>query len=305
MAARALGWPVAVVAASWLAVAPAWAADVWIIKTSDVPSWRPALDAMRTALPGHTLTEHDLKGQLAEGKPLASLLAAPNRILVAMGPLAAHFARQEAPRRPLVYSMVLDPKGLGLLDAPDTAGVAFLIPPRDQLAAFRMVAPQVHTIGVIVGTDAVRGLADEAGKHASTMGLTLVSRAVSSPKDIPGALRDLLAKPVDAFWVLPDPALLAPEVRRHLLAEALKAGKPVFSYSATMVPEGALASSSPDYHSIGEKIAVLVQRVASGTALGKGEILVPSAELVINKKVADRLGLQVPAEAMKMATRVY
>jgi ABC-type uncharacterized transport system substrate-binding protein len=108
---------------------------------------------------------------------------------------------------------------------------------------------------------------------------------------------------VDAIWFPPDPLLMGAESRRFLLSETLKAGKPVYSSMASLVPEGALASDAPDFASIGEQVGELVNRIAAGDK--RFDMLVPRAELLINKKIADKLKVEVPADALKAASRVF
>jgi ABC-type uncharacterized transport system substrate-binding protein len=109
---------------------------------------------------------------------------------------------------------------------------------------------------------------------------------------------------VDALWVPPDPLLLADETRRFLMAETLKAGRPIYASSSALVAQGALVSNAPDFVSIGEQIGELVNRLASGERT-RIEMLVPRAELVVNKKVAGRLKIELPAEALKAANKVF
>ena len=63
----------------------------------------------------------------------------------------------------------------------------------------------------------------------------------------PQALRSLLtgADAVDAIWIPPDPVLLGEESQRHLLAESLKAGKPVYAFSSSLVAEGRPGQQRP------------------------------------------------------------
>jgi ABC-type uncharacterized transport system substrate-binding protein len=128
---------------------------------------------------------------------------------------------------------------------------------------------------------------------------------VATEREIPEALRALLQGPeaVDALWIPPDPLLLGNESRHFILSETLKAGRPVYSSMASLVAEGALASNSPDYASIGEQVGELVNRVAAGEK--RGDLLVPRAELLINKKIADKLKVEIPADALKAANRVF
>jgi hypothetical protein len=129
----------------------------------------------------------------------------------------------------------------------------------------------------------------------------------SSEKSVPEALRSLLSgvDAVDALWIPPDPILLSDQTRRFLLWEMIKSGKPVFSSSAVLLTEGALASNGPDYVSIGEQVGDLVNRLAVGDRPARGTFLVPRGELAINRRIADKLRISIPSEALKAASRVY
>ena len=286
-----------------LSAGAASAADVVILKSSDVPAWRPAVEALRRGAANHNIAEFDLLGDRAEAERVLAQITGKGTILVAFGPLAARAAREKAPDRPLIFCMVQDPASLGLPDAPNTWGVAFVLPARTQLAAFRLVNPRGVRIGVIHTADAAR-LVGDAQQAARTLHLLVLDRSVTSEKDVPEALRSLLKEGMDALWIPPDPLLVSDATRRYLLAETLKAGKPVYSFSSALVPEGALASNGPDVASIGDRAAEIVNRLAGGEK-GQYELAFPFAELVINKKIADQLKLPVPADALKAAKRVF
>ena len=230
-------------------------------------------------------------------------LKGKNVILVTMGPLAAQVARAAMPDAPLAYAMVQDPARVGLAGVP---GVAFTIPIKNQIAAFRMVNPRGVRIGVLFNQENVGKQVEEAEKAAGLLRVALITKPVTNEKEIPPALRALLTgeDAVDALWLPPDPVLLGDESRRFILSETLKASKPVYSFSAALVAEGALVSNGPDFASIGEQIGELVNRLASGDR-GRIEILVPRAELVINKKIAAKLKIEVPPDALKAASKVF
>jgi putative ABC transport system substrate-binding protein len=295
----------AAVALSCLVAAAAPAADVALLKSSDVPAWAPAVDALKRVAAGHTVIDYDLRGEKAEATRVLGTLKGRGMILVAMGPLAAQAAREAAPEMPLVFCMVPDPAKAGLVGAANTVGVLFGIPVKNQLAAFRMVNPRARRIGVVYNAENVGKLVQEAQKAAPIVRLVVVERPVATEREIPEALRALLQGPdaVDALWIPPDPLLLGNESRHFILSETLKAGRPVYSSMASLVAEGALASNSPDYASIGEQVGELVNRVAAGEK--RGDLLVPRAELLINKKIADKLKVEIPADALKAANRVF
>jgi ABC-type uncharacterized transport system substrate-binding protein len=289
----------------WLAAGAGQAAEVAILKSADTLAWRPAVEALRRAAATHTFTEHDFRGERSEGTRLLAELKDKGAILVALGPLAAQMAHEVLPGSPLVFCMVSEPEKMGLIPASGLTGVAFRIPVRNQLAAFRMVNPRGVRIGVVHGPDAAETVA-EGMKAAPLVRLALYPKAVASDQELPQALRALFSGPeaADALWVPADSMLLGDDTRRVLLSEATKAGKPIYAFSDSLVAEGALVSNGPDFTSIGELTAELVNRLASGER-ERIEMLVPRAELVINKKVANKLKIEIPADALSAASRTF
>jgi putative ABC transport system substrate-binding protein len=298
------GWVVALVALA--PVRPMAAAEVAVVKSSDVPAWRPAIDALRRVAASHTINEFDLRNDRPTADSVLAGLKGKAAIIVALGPLAAQLVRSTLPEAPLVFAMVQEPAKLGLTPAPGVTGVAFAIPIKNQLAAFRLVHPKGVRIGVIYKEDNSGHSVEEAIKAANLLRVVMITRAVASEREIPAALRSLLAgdQAIDALWIPPDPVLLGDDTRRFLQSEMFKAGKAVYGSSSGLVAEGALVSNGPDLVSIGEQIGELVNRLAAGDR-SRIELLVPRAELVINKKIAARLKIDVSAEVLKAANKVF
>ena len=287
-----------------LVLLPAQAAEVAVLKSSDLPTWRPTVEALKRTAAAHNITEYDFAGDRARGQEILRGLKGKAAVLVAMGPLAAGLARELLPEVPLVFCMVQNPAQSGLSPGPGLTGVSFGVPVRNQLAAFRVVYPGANRLGVLYNPATTGALVAEAEKAAAVVRMALVTKTITSEKDVPVALRSLLTGPeaVDALWLIPEPLALGDESRRFILSETLNAGKPTFSFSATMVQEGALLSHGPDYTSIGEKAAELVNRLTGGER--RIDLLVPRAELVVNTKAAAKLKITIPPEVLKTA-RVY
>jgi putative ABC transport system substrate-binding protein len=286
---------------------PVRGAEIAVLKSTDSPAWRPALDAMKRGLVAHTVSELDLRGDKSEADRVVGLLRGKAAVIVAMGPLAVQAARDGAPDVPLVACMLLDPARAGVQAGPGVTGVMFQTPIKNQFAAFRMVNPRGVRIGVVYNAENTGRLVQEAQKGAPVVRLTIVEKVIVSDKEVPQALRALLqgATAVDALWVPPDPLLLGDEARRFLLTETLKAGKPIYTFSAGMVGEGALVSNGVDMASIGEQAAELANRLAGADKTAKIDFTIPRAELVINKKIADKLKIEIPPDALKAAAKVY
>jgi ABC-type uncharacterized transport system substrate-binding protein len=277
------------------------AADIAIVKSTDPSYWRPALSALLGGLAGHSVTEYDLKGGEEPARRLVAGLKGHAAVVVAVGPLAARLTRELLPRVPTVLCMVSEPERMGLLSGP-TAGVASGMPVKNQLAAFRALHPSLRRLGVIYTASELAGYMARAREAATLLKLSLVERTVESDKEVPAALRSLLeAESLDALWMPMDPAFDAEAVRRLVFREAFRAGKPVFGFSAAHVKEGAFATHGPDLASAGEEAAGLVHRLLSGDARVEGVLLVPQAEVGVNRSLARLLRVAVPPEALKGA----
>lgn len=287
--------------------APALGAEIALLKSSETPSWRPAIEAFKRAASALTVTEFDLRGERAEADGVVASLRGTAAAIVAMGPLAVEAARAGAPELPLVACMVPDLERLGIEPGATVSAVAFEPPVMNQLAAFRAVNPRGIHVGVIYNPESSRRAVEQARRAAPVVRLRIVEKTVAGEKDVAPALRALLAGavPIDALWLPPDPLLLGDQVRRYLLAETLKAGKPVYASLAALVPEGALVSDGPDLQSVGEQAAELLRRLLSPQPGVRVEFAVPRAELIINRKIAERLKIDISPEVLKLAAKVY
>ncbi|HVR71019.1 MAG TPA: ABC transporter substrate binding protein [Vicinamibacteria bacterium] len=281
------------------------AVEVAVLKIAAPRTWRVVVDALEEGARAHRLTEYELPPHRAQAQQAVAGLRGRAAVLVALGSAAAEAARAGLPDMPLVFCMVPDPAGSGLVPAPapHVSGVAFEVPVRNQLAALRLVNPRAVRIGVLYSPAHTARYAEEAEQAAAVLRLVVTTRAVESTGEVPAALRALLAgaSAVDALWLPPDPVLLAAETRRHLFAEMLGAGKAVYSHSPDLLEEGALASHGPDLASIGQEVAALVDRLAAGE---RGiPLRAPRAELAVNLRLAGRLGIEIPETTLDTARK--
>ena len=97
--------------------------------------------------------------------------------------------------------------------------------------------------------------------------------------------------------------MAVPQLRMSLEAFLeLPEDEPALEYEDGVVtqkvpPQGKHASLQP-------WICELVNRLAAGEK-GKMDMLIPRAELVINKKIADKLKIEIPPDALKAANKVF
>ncbi len=297
--AAALGLALVACAARNLA-----AADVILLKGNDVAAWRPALDAIRRAASTQTLTEFDLRGLKEEATQVLDGLKAKagDAIFVAVGPLAASAVREAFPQSRVVFCMVQDPQGPGTAGCAGSDRRRVRGAPQESACRLPDGEPRGRQDRRRLQTRHARCLHPGGHRSGRFGSPCLGAEADRTEKDVPNALRSLLSggEAADALWLVPDAIMLGDDTRRFVMSETLKAGRPVYAFSAALIPEGALVSDGPDIASIGEQVGDLVKRLAAGEK-GRIDMLMPRSDLVINKKIAGKLKVEIPGDALRAA----
>jgi len=132
--------------------------------------------------------------------------------------------------------------------------------------------------------------------------LTLVEAASPSSNDAVSAIRSLVGR-VDAVWIPNDPTVYS--ALEAVVGVAQEQKIPLFTAEARSVERGAAASIGFDYHAVGIEGAKLVAAVLNGKKPGDLDVVVPKAlRLVVNRKSATAMGLQIPAAVLQRASQV-
>src|SRR5258708_36925339 len=95
---------VALALAFLLPSSPLGAAEVAVLKSTETPAWRPALDALRRVAAGHNAIEYDLRGDRTEGEKGLAILKGKPIAVVAMGLPPAQLVKGLAPEPTMVIS---------------------------------------------------------------------------------------------------------------------------------------------------------------------------------------------------------
>jgi putative ABC transport system substrate-binding protein len=281
------------------------AQGIVILKSHDLEPFNQAMAGFVAACPMH-ITEYDLRGtKKEESSIMQRLTAVKPRLIVAIGPLAAQVARENLRDVPMIFVMVSNPPKHGLQGS-NLAGVSLDIPVQTQLARYKALVPTLKTLGVIYDPIKTGTMVTEARGIAATLGFQLLGAPVSTPKEVPAALRSLLGK-IDALWMVPDDTVVTPESFKFLLLTAFENNLPFVTVSDIFVEAGALASLSPDYTDVGRQGCQLATDVESGRLRLAEVMVVPPAKvnLAINLKTASKIGLTLPPEIVQSANKVY
>jgi putative ABC transport system substrate-binding protein len=234
--------------------------------------------------------------------PVASARKAAPKVIVAIGQKALTLVAGRVTDVPIVYATVLYPDKHGLTGS-NVTGVPLEIPAASQLSRFKQVAPLVKRMGVIYSKDS-GPLIEEANAAAKDLGLTIVSKVVTSPREVGDALDDLDGR-IDALWLVPDAKVINKDVFAYLLRATLDEGIPLFGFLEGFTQAGALASIAPDYADIGRKAAELAAQIVKSPTSQLPAKAYSSGALSINLKTAQRLGIDVDKATRKTAAKVF
>jgi len=275
--------------------ASAWASGVVVLRSSDLPVCVQSERAFRAVFRRRPVQVLSLAG-LSMDAAAESLKWAKPEVVVAIGLKAALLARDAVPHTPLVYALVPAPERHGLVGARIT-GVSAEVPPALELNVLRSLAPDVRSVGVVVGPLASDWTRD-AYQAAARLGLELNVATVDGLDQLGPRVRDL-ASHSDAIWLAPDPDVATPEVFRLELAQSLAHRVPLLSFAPPLVSAGALVAAAPDLDWLGAHLAEMTRRIIAGERPGS----IPAGPIrrvrpMVNLATARAIGREVPGAAL-------
>jgi putative ABC transport system substrate-binding protein len=247
------------------------------------------------------------EGKLEAMTPAAEALVRAGVDLIVTSQEAATKAARDATKRvPVVFTLVGDPVGAGLVGSLSQPGgnVTGISSLQTELIAKRLevlktLAPGVRRIWLIypVVDLSTTPMIDRALHAAQRMKLEVMPKGVLDVAELKRVLRDIRR----------DDALLVPEGSNPDLAVAIieHAGAmriPAVYGTALWVGYGGLVSYGPDYYAQGVQAAGLVAKILRGAR--PQDLPVEGAvkiDLAVNLKTAELLGLTVPRKILLRA----
>jgi putative ABC transport system substrate-binding protein len=284
---------------------PPKAQGIAVLKSYDIAPINQALAGFVATCPEPTTT-YDLGGGTSDTRGIIGrIMAAPPKLILAIGPQAAQVAKAEVRGIPVVFLLVRNPRKYGL-EGDNIAGISLDVPIEAQLAMYKSLLPTLRVLGVIYDPEKTGALVKEADEVAGKFGLRFLAAPVTSQTEVPASLRSLLGK-VDALWLLPDDTVVTPESLTFFLLTAFKQNLPVLTISDAFVEAGALASLSADYTDVGRQACQLSREMETGRLHPAQASIVPPTKvhIAINLQTASQLGLVLPPGVVQSASKVY
>jgi putative ABC transport system substrate-binding protein len=283
---------------------------ITVLLSQDIEPYRQALAGFQRAFAGTPAPRYEIASLDGPDAPthaaLTPRVGAGADLVLAIGARAARAVRALDIRTPVVFAAVsgaempADAESAGRPAVGVSTDFAFAL----QFQTLRAVAPRVKTVGTIHDR-ANRPAILQAAVAAREAGLTLVPVEISTVEEIPGSLENLIGR-VDALWALPDALVFSRETSSYIILQTLRRRVPFMSFSQNFVKAGSLVSLYPDFEDIGRQAGVMGRDLLEGRRPAAGDVARPrKALLALNLRVADVIGLSIPAGVRRRATTIY
>jgi len=285
--------------------APAWALDCVLLQSSPLKPYEEARQGFEKAwlgqhpsgpksIGGNTVTQVLLSEQQATDVFSLKKHLQTARLVVAIGDQALEFAK-ELREVPVIYLLAPSAKAL----PKNCIGIEMRIQPSRQLAAINKALPKIRSIGVLYNPAQSGQWVQEALLSPVASVQTLLFKKFDSQTNVPGALQELAGK-VEAYWLLPDPQLTAPQVFGSLLEFSMKNSVPIISFSEKYLAQGAAVAVTFDTVDMGAQAAELGAHVLRDGLGGDTPVLTPprKVRVVTNPTVLERLGVPCASQAI-------
>nr|UXE45998.1 hypothetical protein Hi04_10k_c5482_00044 [uncultured bacterium] len=241
------------------------------------------------------------------------LVALRPEIIVAATSSAAVAVHNAAPAIPLVFIMVSDPAGVGLVQSlshpgGNVTGSASAVPEdftSKELQLLKAVVPTAQRIAILVNPkNPVHQLElTKLPETARRLAIELFSVEAGKPEQLGGAFETAHAKGADAILVFGDP--LVGRESQNIADLANKYRLPSMYFFSSLVKRGALMSYGPNALDQWRGGAAYVDKILKGAKPGELPVAQPTRyDLVINLKTAKALGLTVPPDVLAQASEL-
>ena len=193
---------------------------------------------------------------------------------------------------PIIYLMVPNPKSITQKNM-NLTGVRMNISQEKQLAIFLKAAPSMKTFGLLYNPQRTGYLAQRAFKACKKAGVNLIAKEIQSSRDAPSEIKKMEGQ-IDAFWMLPDVTVFAPESIEYLFLFSMKNKVPILTFSEVYLESGALISIGVDSFDMGAQAGEMAREILSGRPASDIPPVDARKEVVtVNLKVSDKLGIPI------------
>lgn len=229
-------------------------------------------------------------------------------LILAIATPAAQAVANKTDKIPVLVTAVTDPETSGLVDsnqAPggNVSGTSDLTPVKEQIALLQNLLPDAKTVAVLFNSSETNSQfqAAIAKEEIEAAGLVYLEATVSNTNEIQSVVQSIVGK-ADAIYS-PTDNMIAQSMAA-VSSIATEHGIPCIVGEEGMVNTGGLATYGINYYNLGKQTAVqAVSILKDGKNPGDMPIeYLEDCNLVINKTIADELGIELSEEQLAEAT---
>ena len=230
-------------------------------------------------------------------------------LVATIGTEASLFAKDNLKGMPIIFFMVINPAETLLTGSlagsrDNLTGVSLDILPELQFKKLKEMLPKLSRVGIIYNAkekDWIQNIETTAKK----LDLLIVAKPISSAADVPHALDELIGS-ADCLWAQVDPLIYNAQSSQYILLTLLRNKIPFVAFSSQYVKAGALLALECDYSDIGRQTAQMAIKVLVNKATASLPVALPERmNLVVNKKIAELIGIEIPKKLLEEAKEVY
>jgi putative ABC transport system substrate-binding protein len=239
----------------------------------------------------------------------AALVAERPAVIAVIGAVALHAMERLGGEVPLVFTVVLDPVAAGLVPAMQrpggrVTGVTNFDPGQAarQVALLRELILGLSRLAILGDADVPVGLAKANVEAAEAAGLVPQLIELRDPADLDAAFDAFRAGGAQALLVLEVPFT---NINGRSIAERAIAARLPHLFFRDGLRHGPMVAYGTPLGAASRRMAALVRRVLDGTPAGEipAEI-VAAPELVLDRRVAEAMGVALPPALLARADQV-
>ncbi|OQX25288.1 MAG: hypothetical protein BWK80_16390 [Desulfobacteraceae bacterium IS3] len=279
------------------------------IESKELEQINTLIKGFSESFPNAEISVLDLKGERDTEKVKEFIGKTAPSVIVCFGSLSANTAIPLEKKIPIIFSMVINYSRYPELQQENVTGVSMEIPAETLFTQFRMLLPEIRSVGVPFHPSVSSEILTEAMNASKKVGIELVAVKVENPDEIKSRLAEN-EKKYSGLWMLADTRLYNSKTDAiyDLFSFSKEKKKPVLAFSEAFLKPGAFFSISIDYRSLGSQIAMISKRlVQDKTPASKIPVGPPIGTFTaINKNVAsDLLGDKLDESIFDEVDKIY
>lgn len=229
-------------------------------------------------------------------------------LILAIATPAAQAVAGKTDTIPVLVTAVTDPESSGLVEtneAPggNVSGTSDLTPVKEQIKLLQDLLPEAKTVAILFNSAETNSQfqAAIAKEVIEAAGLSFIEATVSNTNEIQSVVQSLLGK-ADVIYA-PTDNMIAQSMAA-VSSIATENGIPCIVGEEGMVNTGGLATYGINYYNLGKQTAAQAVKVLKDGA-NPGDLPIEyltDCTLLINKGIADELGITIPEDKLAEAT---